>query len=57
MRKETGAEKELCGLNLQFTGSYCFRGDLVEEIGEGGICDLVIFFSLFLNDKLFPSII
>lgn len=44
MRKETAAEKELCGRNLQFTGSYYVRGDLVEEIGKERICDLVIFF-------------
>jgi len=57
MRKETAAEKELCGLHLKFTGSYFFRGDFVEEIEERGICDLVIFFSPFLNKKLFPSTI
>lgn len=30
---------------------------LIGEIGEGGICYLVIFFSLFLKEKLFTSTI
>lgn len=32
-RQGNAAEREPHGLNLQFTGSYCFRGDLGEEMG------------------------
>lgn len=47
MRKETAAKKKLCGLSLHFTGRYCFRRGLVEQIRSRRICDLAISFLSF----------